>query len=228
MARLPPSAQAVADFLARIPKQHLAQAASRCGAHARALQDYESYVRSAQGGGLNPSAHKSDVIYQSSQVSFLLEVYGQLEEPDGLAGLMHLRHGGLTPMDQVIAAEKAGSWSEALALYEQLLSTQEGSEHGEPDGPLKRSGSLGAKRATNGAAAVASQRAPGLVGGRLNMPTPVDVSVTAGGASSRGEVGSWAPNGALSALQHGALRCLLQTGHLQALLRQPSNTGLKN
>ena len=45
LARLPPAAQAVADFLARIPKQHLAQAASRCGAHARALQDYESYVR---------------------------------------------------------------------------------------------------------------------------------------------------------------------------------------
>jgi len=35
-----------------------------------------------------------------------------------------------------------------------------------------------------------------------------------------GGSGPWASSGTLSALQHGALRCLLQTGHLQALLRQ--------
>ena len=45
VASLPPGAQAVFDFQSLIPKQHLAQAASRCGAHARALQYYESYVR---------------------------------------------------------------------------------------------------------------------------------------------------------------------------------------
>jgi len=65
---MPPVAQAVSDFLARIPKQQLAQAASRCGAHARALQYYESYVRGVQGGGLNPAAFKADVLYKSSQV----------------------------------------------------------------------------------------------------------------------------------------------------------------
>lgn len=65
---MPPVAQAVSDFLARIPKQQLAQAASRCGAHARALQYYESYVRGVQGGGLNPAAFKAGVLYKSSQV----------------------------------------------------------------------------------------------------------------------------------------------------------------
>lgn len=49
------------------------------------------------------------------------EVYGKLEEPDGLEGLVKLRLGGPRPEDQRLAAEKAGSWSEAATLYEQAL-----------------------------------------------------------------------------------------------------------
>ena len=49
------------------------------------------------------------------------EIYGKLEEPDGLSGLMKLRSGGLSLQDQVLAAEKTGSWTEAAALYEQAL-----------------------------------------------------------------------------------------------------------
>eukprot|EP00983_Pelagomonas_calceolata_P115005 1160146-Pelagomonas_calceolata.AAC.6 len=55
------------------------------------------------------------------QVSFLLEVYGQLEEPDGLAGLMHLRHGGLTPMDQLYGI---GAGYARAALMCSLVSSQ--------------------------------------------------------------------------------------------------------
>jgi hypothetical protein len=51
----------------------------------------------------------------------LQEVYGRLEEPDGLQGLVRLRQGGPRPEDQRLAAEKAGNWSEALTLYEQAL-----------------------------------------------------------------------------------------------------------
>ena len=47
-------------------------------------------------------------------------VYGKLEEPDGLAGLARLRSGGALLSDQLLAAEKAGSWSEALGLHEQV------------------------------------------------------------------------------------------------------------
>lgn len=50
----------------------------------------------------------------------LQEVYGKLEEPDGLAGLLRLRQGPPRLQDQLLAAEKAGSWSEALALHEQV------------------------------------------------------------------------------------------------------------
>ena len=49
------------------------------------------------------------------------EIYGKLEEPDGLSGLIRLRHGGPRLSDQIHASEKAGSWNEALALYEQAL-----------------------------------------------------------------------------------------------------------
>jgi hypothetical protein len=60
----------------------------------------------------------------SAELSFelrLQEVYGRLEEPDGLQGLVRLRQGGPRPEDQRLAAEKAGNWSEALTLYEQAL-----------------------------------------------------------------------------------------------------------
>lgn len=50
----------------------------------------------------------------------LQEVYGELEEPDGLAGLVRLRQGGATPADHMLAAQKAGAWSEALSLHEQV------------------------------------------------------------------------------------------------------------
>ncbi len=48
-------------------------------------------------------------------------MYGKLEDPDGLQGLVRLRQGGPRPEDQRLAAEKAGNWSEALTLYEQAL-----------------------------------------------------------------------------------------------------------
>ena len=40
------------------------------------------------GGGLNPAAYNQGCAagYSYNEVSFLLEVYGQLEEPDGLSG----------------------------------------------------------------------------------------------------------------------------------------------
>ena len=54
-----------------VPVQDLlAQAASDCGAHARALLYFEAHVRAAHGGGYNPAAHKSTV-YSDDDVSYL-------------------------------------------------------------------------------------------------------------------------------------------------------------
>lgn len=51
-------------------------------------------------------------------------MYGKLEEPDGLAGLVRLRQGGPRLPDQILTLEKAGCWNEALALYEQALQSE--------------------------------------------------------------------------------------------------------
>lgn len=61
-------ASSVTTFLASVPPDLLAAAASRCGAHARALQTYEAHCRAVNGGGLNPAAFRSNVEYTEEQV----------------------------------------------------------------------------------------------------------------------------------------------------------------
>ena len=107
-------------LLDSIPKDTLARAASSCGGHARALLYYETYLLSSR-GGLNPAAATVKPRFQDEEVSFLLEIYSRLEEPDGLDGLIKLRRGIPHPADQRLVAEKAGSWAEALTLYERAL-----------------------------------------------------------------------------------------------------------
>ena len=114
----------VSHLLSAIPKNTVARAAAACGAHARALLHYETYLRATRGGGSNPTTFTAPPNYADAEVTFLLEVYSKLEEPDGLDGLMKLRQGGPKTDDQRVAAEKAGSWGEALTLYERELARQ--------------------------------------------------------------------------------------------------------
>lgn len=79
---------------------------------------------------------------------------------------------------QILAAEKAGSWSAALTLYEQALKN-EGSMHSSRAGPAQ------------------DPLKPGSTGHQ----------------SMAGHI-----EGGLSAARRGHLNCLLQLGHLQALL----------
>lgn len=60
----------ISDLVDGIPLDLLAQAAFHCGAHARALQYYESYVRTERGGALNPAARRS-ATYDDAEVTFL-------------------------------------------------------------------------------------------------------------------------------------------------------------
>ena len=110
----------VCQFVNKIPRDLLAKAAGASGAHARALQYYETYVREVRRGAYNIAAAYS-ASFSDDEVSFLLEVYSKLEEPDGLEGLVKLRVGGPGPDDQRLVAEKAGNWGEALSLYEHSL-----------------------------------------------------------------------------------------------------------
>ena len=60
----------VRALVAAVPRDLLAAAASRAGAHARALQYYESHVRALRGGGHNPAARRS-AEFEDEEVSFL-------------------------------------------------------------------------------------------------------------------------------------------------------------
>lgn len=108
----------VSQLLAAIPKQSLAGASFRCQAYARALLYFESYVRE-KSGALNPAAEKSGD-FTDKDVTFLLDIYSGLEEPDGLSGISRLRKCA-TLQDQILINEKAGNWSEALTCCEQAL-----------------------------------------------------------------------------------------------------------
>lgn len=60
----------ITDLISSIPMDLLAQAAFHCGAHARALQYFETCVRTKEKGGLNPAAHYS-ATYRDDDVTFL-------------------------------------------------------------------------------------------------------------------------------------------------------------
>eukprot|EP00878_Enallax_costatus_P022474 GHUV01023843.1.p1 GENE.GHUV01023843.1~~GHUV01023843.1.p1 ORF type:complete len:1333 (+),score=447.74 GHUV01023843.1:514-3999(+) len=246
--QLPAFVSNVATLVNAVPIQTMAEAALRCGSYARALQFFEVHVRAKHGGGLNPAAYNGGCSsYNYDDVSFLLEVYGHLEEPDGLAGLVQLRQGGLTAADQILVAEKAGDWSEAVALYEQALAQESATARAEltaaADGK-SGTGAVAADALTLAARAVAAgQTAADANTGQihrlgvfkqqqdvtsslalLQIVTPKgNAAAAAGGPSAIPNSVSTAVQEVLhgvSSLQIGHLRCLLQMGHYQTLLHQ--------
>ncbi|KAG2608568.1 hypothetical protein PVAP13_4NG330012 [Panicum virgatum] len=120
----------VAELLAAIPRVTLARASLRCQAHARALMYFESHVQ-ANSGSSNPAAECSGN-FSDDDISFLMEIYGGLDEPDGLLGLANLRKSS-SLQDQLIINEKAGNWAEILTLCEQALHMEPTCVHRQSD-----------------------------------------------------------------------------------------------
>ncbi|PIA56742.1 hypothetical protein AQUCO_00700831v1 [Aquilegia coerulea] len=108
----------VSELLTAIPKVTLARASFRCQAFARSLMYFESHVL-AKSGSFNPAAERSGV-FDDEDVSFLMEIYSGLDEPDGLSGLAHLRKSS-SLHDQLLINKKAGNWAEVLTSCEQAL-----------------------------------------------------------------------------------------------------------
>lgn len=108
----------VAELLSVIPKVTLARASFRCRAYARSLMYYESHVR-GKSGSFNPAAERSGV-FADEDVSFLMEIYSCLDEPDGLSGLACLRK-SLSSQDELLINKKAGNWAQVLTHCEQAL-----------------------------------------------------------------------------------------------------------
>eukprot|EP00268_Persea_americana_P017105 TRINITY_DN18193_c1_g4_i3.p1 TRINITY_DN18193_c1_g4~~TRINITY_DN18193_c1_g4_i3.p1 ORF type:complete len:2006 (-),score=399.65 TRINITY_DN18193_c1_g4_i3:799-6675(-) len=108
----------VSELLDAIPKVTLARASFHCQAYARSLLYFESYVQN-KSGSFNPAAERSGV-FADEDISFLMEIYSGLDEPDGLSGLAHLRKTS-NLNDQLRISEKAGNWAEVLMSCEQAL-----------------------------------------------------------------------------------------------------------
>ncbi|KAK3218575.1 hypothetical protein Dsin_012545 [Dipteronia sinensis] len=92
----------VSELLTVIPKVTLVRASFK-----------ESHVR---GKSFNPAAERSG-IFEDGDVSFLMEIYGCHDEPDGLFGLACLRK-LLNSQDVLIINKKAGNWAEVLTSCE--------------------------------------------------------------------------------------------------------------
>ncbi|XP_062175775.1 serine/threonine-protein kinase ATR isoform X2 [Alnus glutinosa] len=108
----------VSELLTAIPKVTLARASFRCQAYARSLMYFESHVRE-KSGSFNPAAERSGV-FEDEDISYLMEIYSCLDEPDGLSGLACLRK-SLRLQDQLLINKKTGNWAEVLTSCEQAL-----------------------------------------------------------------------------------------------------------
>lgn len=108
----------VSELLTAIPKVTLARASFRCQAYARSLMYFESHVWE-KSGSFNPAAERSGV-FEDEDISYLMEIYSCLDEPDGLSGLACLRK-SLRLQDQLLINKKTGNWAEVLTSCEQAL-----------------------------------------------------------------------------------------------------------
>ncbi|XP_059653895.1 serine/threonine-protein kinase ATR [Cornus florida] len=120
----------VSELLTAIPKVTLARASFRCQAYARSLLYFESRVLE-KSGSFNPAAERSG-IFEDEDVSFLMEIYSGLDEPDGLSGLACLRK-SKSLQDQILINKKAGNWAEVLTSCEQALQMEPTSIQGHSD-----------------------------------------------------------------------------------------------
>ncbi|KAH9845320.1 Domain in UVSB PI-3 kinase, MEI-41 and ESR-1 [Teratosphaeria destructans] len=106
-------------FLGAIPAETLAARAMECGQYARALFNWEQYIRSKR--PVIPAARMS----QEEEVTYgrLHSIYAAIDEPDGLEGIgAHLSF--LTEEQQAVQHTKAGRWTAAQAWYELQLAKQ--------------------------------------------------------------------------------------------------------
>lgn len=108
----------VSKLLSAVPKETLARASFRCQAYARSFMYFELYVR-GKSGSFNPASEQSGS-FDDADVSYLMEIYSCLDEPDGLSGFAFLRK-SLELQDQLLINKKAGNWAEVLTSCEQAL-----------------------------------------------------------------------------------------------------------
>ncbi|KAK4874516.1 hypothetical protein RN001_013876 [Aquatica leii] len=94
-------------FLSQFCKLRLAKANYQCGEYARSLMYIEEYIKEQPGDLTN-------------QFSFLTELYAQLDEPDGVAGVTAMQDTEPPLEQRLLALEVSGKLADAIACYEQI------------------------------------------------------------------------------------------------------------
>jgi serine/threonine-protein kinase ATR len=108
--------ETIERFLATIPADLVATRAMECGTYARALFNWEQYIR--QSRPLIPLASSDPVSDEMNDR--LIDIYSQIDEPDGLEGISaHLSI--LSDEQQATLHARSGRWTAAQAWYELQL-----------------------------------------------------------------------------------------------------------
>ncbi|KAK5640945.1 hypothetical protein RI129_009492 [Pyrocoelia pectoralis] len=97
----------IKDFLSRFCKLILARSNYQCGEYARALMYFEEYIY-----------EKSEQL--KNHLPFLTELYAQLDEPDGVAGVIAIQDKEPPIEQKLLALEVSGKLTDAIAYYEQI------------------------------------------------------------------------------------------------------------
>ncbi|KAF2860353.1 hypothetical protein K470DRAFT_74713 [Piedraia hortae CBS 480.64] len=109
----------ISRFLRGIPAETLATRSMECGSHARALFNWEQYIRQ-QRALIPPPRMSADA---EKDYARLHQIYAAIDEPDGLEGIgAHLPL--LTEEQQAVQHTKAGRWTAAQEWFELQLSAQ--------------------------------------------------------------------------------------------------------
>jgi serine/threonine-protein kinase ATR len=96
----------VQRILDAIPANVMAQRATECGSHARAVYHWEQHLRQARD-------HDTEL----DEYRQLQQVYEQIDEPDAIDGIstkMHI----LDAAQQLLDHKQSGRWATALTHYE--------------------------------------------------------------------------------------------------------------
>ncbi|KAG9323421.1 hypothetical protein KVV02_002581 [Mortierella alpina] len=109
----------VVAHLSSISHNHIAVAAFRSKAYARALYHYEQHIRDRR-----MDSALDDVEIQSMYGRHQ-EIYVHMDEPDGMEGISTLITSG-TLTQNLLQCESAGRWAEAHAYYELALQAEPG------------------------------------------------------------------------------------------------------
>jgi hypothetical protein len=121
--KVDPRVTAVERLLSKIPQLAVAKTALSINAYSRALMHFEksARVKSEKGedepvGGvvaLKP-------IRDPGEIAVLQQIYGNLDDPDGLEALKHVK-GGSNVTDLLDSYRASGRWNDTLIVLDQLL-----------------------------------------------------------------------------------------------------------